>query len=91
MWRQVANSLTHEAIWVLRPCGFQGAVFDFSSVVLQGCPTFCGFCNGGPFFAFMPKNLAIILLSHPERCSVFALKNLNGDMAEDVPPETTAE
>jgi hypothetical protein len=76
---------------VPHPCGFLGAVFDFSSVVLQGWPTFCGFCNGGPLFAFMPKNLAIILLCRPERRTVFALKDLNGDMAQDVPQETTAE
>jgi hypothetical protein len=39
----------------------------------------------------MPKNLAIILLCRPERRTVFALKDLNGDMAQDVPQETTAE
>jgi hypothetical protein len=37
----------------------------------------------------MLKNLAIILLC--QRRTVFALKDLNGDMAQDVPQETTAE
>ena len=42
---------------------FSGAVFDFSSVVLQGGgPLFDAFCNRGPL-PFRLKNLAIILLT----------------------------